>query len=269
MVTPKYFDVAYAINPHMLDSSGSLQTIDRSKAVQQWEALLDGFRTQGLSMTIIEGEEHLPDMAFSANQMFPFYKDGHVQFVMSRMKSSFRQQEVSFFERWLVAKNREFYRLPEGLSFEGMGDAIWNYETGEIFGGYGFRTDREVYPWLERITGKTVIPLQLISDQFYHLDTALCILNKDTALVVEKAFSDESLDKLKIKFKNLLYIEADEAQQSLAANACSIDGQRVFVEAGAQKLQSQLRELGYEVLTFHTSEYLKSGGSIFCLKLLY
>lgn len=269
MVTPKHFDVTYAINPHMLDSSGSLQTIDKTTAFEQWSALVEGFRAQGVSIDIIEGQENLPDMVFSANQMFPFRKEGRVQFVMSRMRSSFRQQEIPFFEKWCHENNYEFYHIPEGLCFEAMGDAVWNYETDEIFCGYGFRTDRDVCPWLMNVTGKTVIPLELISEQFYHLDTACCILNKEVALVVAGAFSDESLDKLKMKFVNLIFVDPEEAKESLAANACSLDGRRVFVEDGAKKTQQTLRQLGFKVLPFCTSEYLKSGGSIFCLKLLY
>lgn len=269
MVTPDFFDVTYAINPHMVDSTGALRRVDIPKAHLQWNQLKNGFEQQGLQVHTLCGTENLPDMVFSANQMFPFYKNNRVQFVLSRMKSAQRQQEVEFFQAWLQQKNIEFYKLPEGLSFEGMGDAVWNYEAGEIFGGHGYRTDPAVYDWLSDLTGVPITRLCLINDKFYHLDTALCVLNRDTALYVAEAFSSESVDKLKMKFKNLLAVPVDEAEGTLAANACSLDGRRVFVEAHAFFVQNQLRKLGFEVLSFDTSEFLKSGGSIFCLKLLF
>jgi N-dimethylarginine dimethylaminohydrolase len=269
MVSPTYFDVEYAINPHMLDGSGQLQKVDQGKAHKQWHALREAFEAHGLPVQVVDGVAGLPDMVFAANQSFPFYKNGRLQFALSRMKTSFRQQEVLHFKQQYFQENTETYEVQEGLTFESMGDAIWNYETNEIFGGYGFRSDEAVYDWLSHITKAPVIKLCLINEKFYHLDTALGILNRDSALVVEEAFSSESMDKIKMKFKNLLRVPLDEASQFLAANACSIDGQTVFVEAGALKTQKLLKENNFNIVTFDTSEYLKSGGSIFCLKMLY
>jgi N-dimethylarginine dimethylaminohydrolase len=217
----------------------------------------------------LDGVPHLPDMVFAANQSFPFYKNGRLQFALSRMKSSFRQQEVESFKNLYFQNNQETYEIPEGLTFESMGDALWNYETQEIFGGYGFRTDEAVYDWLSVVTDTPVIKLKLINDKFYHMDTALCILNRDCALIVPEAFSAESLDKLKMKFKTLLRVPLVEAENYLAANACSIDGKTVFVEAKAVQTQQLLKDNGFKIVTIETSEYLKSGGSIFCLKMMY
>jgi N-dimethylarginine dimethylaminohydrolase len=270
MVSPDFFDVTYAINPYMYDeTSGDLKRVDKTLAREQWLKLKNTYAELGLSVHVIDGVADLPDMVFSANQTFPFYKNGKLQFVMSRMKSEFRQREVESFRTWCTHKNIEYYEIPQGLSFEGMGDALWNYETDEIFGGYGFRTDAAVYDWLADLTGKTVIKLHLVNDNFYHLDTALCILNRDTALYVPQAFSSESLDKLQMKFKNLVAVSEQEAHSCLAVNACSIDGQRVFVEKRAVRTQKILSQMGFELLLFNTSEYIKSGGSVFCLKLLF
>ena len=269
MVSPTYFTVEYAINPHMLDPSGHLQTVDQTKAHEQWQSLREAFEAHGLPVRVLEGVAGLPDMVFAANQSFPFYKNGRLQFALSRMKSPFRQQEVLHFKQQYLRDNVETYEAPEGLTFESMGDALWNYETNEIYGGYGFRTDEAIYEWLSEITKTPVIKLKLISEKFYHLDTALTILNRDSALVVTEAFSNESMDKLKMKFKSLLAVPFAEACNFLAANACSLDGQTVFVEAKAFETQKLLKDNGFKIITIDTSEFLKSGGSIFCLKMLY
>lgn len=270
MVSPDFFDVTYAINPYMVDkSSGDLKQIDKNLAHEQWQKLRKAYTDLGLTVHIINGQAGFPDMVFSANQTFPFYKNGKLQFVMSRMKSDFRQREVDFFRAWCVDQNIEYYEIPHGLTFEGMGDALWNYETDEIFGGYGFRTDRAVYDWLSDLTQKPVIKLHLINDNFYHLDTALCVVNRDTALYVPKAFSTESIDKLCLKFKNLLAVPEGEAHSCLAVNACSVDDHNVLVEKHAIMTQKLLRERGFELKLFDTSEFIKSGGSVFCLKLLF
>ncbi len=269
MVSPDYFEIQYAINPHMLDASGKLQTVKCDVAKIQWQLLRKTFEGHGLQVEVVDGVAELPDMVFAANQSFPFYKQDRLQFVMSRMKSAFRQQEVGYFKQRSLHNNTETYEVPEGLTFEGMGDALWSYETGEVFGGYGFRTDEAIYDWLAEVTQAPIIRLKLINEKFYHLDTALCILNRDSALVVPEAFSAESMDKLKMKFKNLIRVPTSEAVKYLAANACSLDGQSVLVEAGAVQTQQLLRESGFKVVPIETSEYLKSGGSIFCLKMLF
>ncbi len=269
MVSPNHFDVTYAINPHMMHADGALKSVDRDLAHMQWSALYEGYKSHGLQVEVIEGQPNLPDMVFCANQMFPFLKNGKTQFVMSRMKSPLRQNEVAYFQEWLQQQNLEYYMLPEGLTFESMGDAVWNYETQEIYGGYGFRTDPQVYDWLTQVTETPVIRLHLVDSRFYHLDTALSILNADTALVVREAFSDESYEKLQMKFKNLWIVSEKEAAKYLAANTCSIDGRNVFVEKRAVGVQTLLRENGFRVHTYDTSEYLKAGGSIFCLKLMF
>jgi N-dimethylarginine dimethylaminohydrolase len=269
LVSPDHFDITYAINPYMREESGQLKTIDRTLAEQQWKTLRRSYQELGLHVTTIEGGKDLPDMIFAANQTFPFFKSGKKQFVISRMKSPLRQNEVTYFKQWLSGQNIEFYETPEDLTFEGMGDALWNYDTDEIFGGHGFRTDPLVYEWLSELTGRPVVRLHLVSEKFYHLDTALAILNANTALVVREAFSPESFEKLQMKFKNLLLVPLAEAESCLAANVCSVDGRNVFVEKKAKTVQKKLRDFGFQIHQFDTSEFIKAGGSIFCLKLLY
>lgn len=268
MVTPEHFEIAYAINPHMVDKGGELKRIDKTLAWKQWNQLKTTFETLGLQVSVFEGQPHLPDMVFCANPIFPFLKNNRTEFVCSNMLSPFRRNEVEYFARHINKNNHELYKLPEKFNFEAMGDALWNYETGEIFGGYGFRTDIHAYEVLEQITGAKVIRLKLINETFYHTDTALCIVDKDTALVVAEAFNEASLETLRLKFKNIIWVPIEEAQNHLAANACSVDGHHVIVEKNAPLVRAQLQKLGYSTHVVDTSEYVKSGGSLFCMKLM-
>lgn len=267
MVTPKFFDITYAINPHMIDKAGRLKRIDKALASDQWHTLKEKFESLGVVVSVVDGKEHLPDMVFCANPLFPFLKKGRTQFVCSNMSSRYRRTEVDHVADCVTRNNHEVYKLPETFRFEGMGDALWNYDTGEIYGGYGFRTEKEAYDHIEDITGASVVRLKLINESFYHLDTALCIVDKKTAIVVREAFSDESLEKIKMKFLNIIWAPVAEAHNYLAANACSVDGYNVLVEKNAINLRTQLQLLGYRTHTIDTSEFLKAGGSIFCMKL--
>jgi N-dimethylarginine dimethylaminohydrolase len=267
MISPDFFEIAYAINPHMVESSGNLKKINPILAQEQWTALKNKFTELGIEVSVFQGISQLPDMVFCANPLLPFKQNNRMNFIASNMSSNFRRNEVEHLAQWANENNYEVYKLPDSIRFEGMGDAIWNYETEELFGGYGFRTEKQAYNEIEEIIRKPVVRLQLVSETFYHLDTALCIIDKNTAVVVKEAFSDESLDKLRMKFKNIVYAPADEAQKYLAANACSVDGKNILIEKNAIGLQKQLSQLGYITHPIDTSEYIKSGGSIFCMKL--
>ena len=128
---------------------------------------------------------------------------------------------------------------------------------------HGFRTDLEAYQEIENHIEMKINSLELVSSNYYHLDTCLSIINKDTALYVESAFNQNGIDKLVQNFSNLIKVDEVEAKDSLACNAHCPDGKNILVEKGAVKLQECCKEAGLNVVIIDTSEYLKSGGSIF------
>ncbi len=267
MVTPDYFDVEYSINPHMLDKNGNLNKIDHSKAQNQWTQLKKTFESCGMKVEILTGVSKLPDMVFCANQTFPFIKDGKKQIVLSRMNSSHRQPEVAYFKKWATESGYLIHELSHS-NFEGMGDALWNYEAGLVMAGYGFRTSIEVYKDLEKITGLSIYPLELKDPRFYHLDTCLALLNKDTAAYVKEAFTPEGLKTLESKFKNLIPIPLNEAIDCFAGNMCAVNGKDIIMHPCAEQTKSLLQAQGFRVHEVDTSEFMKSGGSVFCMKQL-
>lgn len=267
MVSPDFFDVEYAINPHMLDEKGELNKVDRTKAMTQWTALKDKFESLAMTVEVLEGQQGLPDMVFCANQTFPFKKDDKLFMVMSQMHSEKRQPEVAFFREWA---QKNYVTLIENISseFEGMGDALWNYETGEVFGGFGFRTQPQVYADLEKSIGKKITTFELKNESFYHLDTCLSILNANTAAFVAEAFTEEGLATLKESFTQLIQVPLEEASKQLACNMCTPNGKDVIIQKGAVKTNQALREAGFTVHEVETGEFIKSGGSVFCMKML-
>jgi N-dimethylarginine dimethylaminohydrolase len=265
MVDPEYFDVQYSINPHMLDQNGQLNKIDRVLAKKQWLNLKSTFEKTGIKVLVLEGAEHLPDMVFCANQTFPFLKNGKKSIVLSKMGSEQRQPEVKFFKTWALENHIDTFEIQSQL-FEGMGDALWNYDKQSIFAGYGFRTGPETYSELEKILDQKIITLELIDPRFYHLDTCLALLNSDTAAYVKEAFTNEGLDTLKNNIKNLIQVPLSEALKQLACNMCTTNGRDIIIQQGAKDTVLKLKEHGFKIHEVDTSEYIKSGGSVFCMK---
>jgi N-dimethylarginine dimethylaminohydrolase len=148
-----------------------------------------------------------------------------------------------------------------------MGDAIWSRDRSILFGGHGFRTSPKVYGPIQEFVQKEVRLLQLVSEDFYHLDTCMVILNNDCVAVVKEAFDEESFQVIQDSFSEVLLINHREAKEKFAGNAYSPDGKHVFVEEGADEFCASLLSKGFTPVSVNTSEFIKSGGSVFCMKL--
>lgn len=70
-------------------------------------------------------------------------------------------------------------------------------------------------------------------------------------------------------FENVIDANRYEAEKLLAVNAVSPDGKNVLIQEGCEDVNIKLRKHGFNVHEFRTNEFLKSGGSVFCMKLLY
>ncbi len=66
----------------------------------------------------------------------------------------------------------------------------------------------------------------------------------------------------------LLEVPQDEAEGRLAANAVCVDGRNVVIDAGCPKTIALLEGEGFHVEPLDTSEFLKAGGSVFCMTLM-
>jgi len=269
LVKPVGFRVEYAINPYMLDENGNLQQVDSGRAGEQWKKVTETFARLGLSVATFDGLEQFPDMVFCANQTLPILDAAGTQhFVLSRMKSNQRKGEVPYFKRWAEENGYQTFPMTD-FDFEGGGDAIWNYETGELFGGYGFRSDVRAYDVLEKEFGVRVHRLELVREEFYHMDTCLAVIDAGVVAVVASAFASESLRLIRSKFKTVIEIDPDEARQHFAGNCVSVDGKHVMLQKGAAKLAADLRRLGFEPVEADVSEFIKAGGGPFCIKQLF
>ncbi|MGN8226685.1 dimethylarginine dimethylaminohydrolase family protein [Gracilimonas sp. BCB1] len=268
LVKPTYFSVEYVINPHM---EGNIGDVDKLAAQNEWEHLSAAYEELGLYVHVEEGQRGYPDMVFCANQSLPnITKDGKKEVIMSVMNSDQRKGEVPTIQKVYEDSSYEIVHLDGDRfsSFEGMGDAIWHFKKRLLWGGYGYRSSKEVYDVISDTFDTPVIALELIDERFYHLDTCLCILDSDTALIYPKAFTDEGLELIHTLFTNVIEASKYEAEKLFACNATCPDGKNVFIQQGCVDVNHKLKESGFKVHEFSTYQFLKSGGSVFCMKML-
>lgn len=268
LVKPTFFEVEYVINPHM---KGHIGDVNQPAAINEWETLKNAYDELGLNVHVIDGQRGLPDMVFCANQSFPFIDvEGNKKVLMSIMRAEQRADEVSFIEDWYKNVGYEIHHVEDDrvVAFEGMGDAIWHFRKRLIFGGYGFRTSLVTYEAIAKKFNIPVIALELKDPKFYHLDTCLCSLNENTVLIYPDAFTDNGLELIKTLIPNVIETNKYESEELFACNATCPDGKNVFIQQGCIDANAKLKEAGFNIHEFSTFEYIKSGGSVFCMKML-
>jgi N-dimethylarginine dimethylaminohydrolase len=222
-----------------------------------------------MGVHVLPGHEKLPDMVFTANQSFPFLSaNGGKSVLLSRMHSDFRKPEVTYFQKWYEQAGYKVYSLNAPTAFEGNGDALIHLPYGFIWGGYGHRTAKETYSEMSERFGLDVIPLHLTRPEYYHLDTCFSILDEKTVVIQESAFEPVGLKLIYEVFSKVINVEGEENLSHFCCNCHSPDGKRVILHHGAKRFRSDLEKAGFEPVEVNTSEFIKSGGSVFCMKMM-
>lgn len=272
MADPAEFLVAYAINPHMRGDDGALKHVDRQRAREQWQALRERLEALGLVVHVVPPLAGHPDLVFCANQALPVAadvaRDGRARYVPSNMRWPERRGEVPHVARALEAAGLERLELATTERFEGMGDGLWHPGRRLLWAGVGPRSSREAWRELALRLDLPVVALELVEPAFYHLDTALALLSEDTCLWLPDALGPASRELVERLIPRRIEADLHEAHTLLACNACCPDGRNVLIQRGAERTSARLRDAGFAVHELETGEFLKSGGSVFCMKLL-
>ena len=270
VASPEFFDVEYVINPHM---AGHVGNVDRLLARQQWRELVRVYERLGFAVDVLPGEPFLPDYVFTANQCLPvppgLLAEGPAA-VASIMASARRQAEVRPYIAFLRDRGLHVEQLdPYAVrSFEGTGDASWHPERALLLGGVGPRSSEAAYERIAAWLGVPVVTLALTDPRFYHLDTCLSPIDGRRALYFPDAFDADGRAVIEAVYPDAIAVSELEAM-NMACNAHSPDGEHVLVQSGCPAAEDALRALGLQVIPVDTSEFVKSGGSIFCMKLQY
>lgn len=267
MCKPKYFEVNYSGNEFM---KGNIDNVDFEKALIQWSELKDIYSDLGFEIELIEPQPGLVDMVFTANQSLPYLDEsGNKCVILSKMKNEQRMNEVHYFKRFYEGKEYGIKELPENIKyFESMGDCVIDYERNILFGGFGFRTDEKTYEVIDKITNFKVVKLKLINSILYHLDTCFSVLNSDTAVMDLSAFDTNGLELIKSYFKNVIIADEEENLKFFVCNCHCPDGKNVIVQKGSRKFKEDIKKTGLNIIEVETGEFIKSGGSVFCMKLM-
>src|SRR5580698_10546752 len=233
MCRPEYFTVSYRINPWMHPEDPT----DTSLAVRQWEVLYQTYVELGFDVQLVDPVAGLPDMVYAANGGFVL---DNIAYGASFTYPE-RQPEGPAYMDWFRANGYDV-RVPESVN-EGEGDFLL---VGDVLlAGQGFRSASNSHQELGGIFGREVVSLNLINPSFYHLDTAVAVLDPEGGAAANiaylpSAFDAPSLAILRERYPDAIIVTEEDAAV-LGLNSYS-DGYNVVIASRAKDFERQLRE---------------------------
>ena len=266
MTDPGCFDVSYRINPWMRPETWTAEKTAAACAASA--ALRAAIEAAGGHVETVGAVKGLPDLVFPANAAVVL--DGKV--LLARFRHPERQGEEPHFRaafQQLKARGLvdEIVDLPEGLFHEGAGDAIWDADRRHFWCGYGPRSSQGALSAVRRTFGQEIVPLELATDRFYHLDTCFCPLAGGKVLYYPPAFTPEARATIRAKVAEADRIEAsDEEAAAFCVNAVNLDS-RIVMARAPESLRAKLRAKGYALTEVDLSPFILSGGAAYCMTL--
>jgi N-dimethylarginine dimethylaminohydrolase len=259
MCRPDFYTVSYRINPWMHPEDPT----STQRAVDQWKVLYQTYVDLGFEVKLIDPIEGLPDMVYAANGGFVLDNIAYgASFTYPQ-----RQPEGPAYMNWFRDNGYEVHE-PENIN-EGEGDILLVGDV--ILAGTGFRTTPESHKEIARVFGREVITLELVNPNFYHLDTAIAVLDPvavnghSNIAYLPSAFNERGLAVLRERYPDAVIVSEEDAA-ILGLNSYS-DGHNVVIASRAKGFEAQLRERGYNPIGVDLSELLLAGGGVKCCTL--
>ncbi|MEX2441863.1 MAG: dimethylargininase [Pontimonas sp.] len=253
MCRPDHFTVSYRINPWMFPENPT----DQSLAARQWDALYNSYRRLGFDVHLIAPLQGLPDMVYAANGAFVL--DGIAY--EAKFRHPERQPEGPAYLRHLAHLGFDAREAVENN--EGEGDILLVGQV--ILAAHGFRSESGSHREIAEVFGREVVSLRLINPSFYHLDTALAVLDDDTIAYLPSAFDEQSRAVLKKRYPDAI-IATEQDAAVLGLNLFS-DGLNVVMAEQARTLRVELDARGFNTHGVNLSELLLGGGGVKCCTL--
>jgi N-dimethylarginine dimethylaminohydrolase len=260
MCRPDFFTVSYRINPWMHPEAPT----DTNLAVKQWEVLYRTYLDLGFDVQLVDPLDGLPDMVYAANGGFVL---DNIAYGASFTYPE-RQPEGPAYMAWF-GENGYDVRTPANVN-EGEGDFLLVGDV--ILAGTGFRSASNSHEEIAQIFGRPVVTLNLVNPSFYHLDTAIAVLDPSPAegeianiAYLPSAFDESSLAILRERYPDAIIVTEEDAAV-LGLNSYS-DGYNIVIASRAKDFERQLRERGYNPVGVDLSELLLGGGGVKCCTL--
>jgi N-dimethylarginine dimethylaminohydrolase len=250
------------------------EPINYDKAYSQWCELYHFLAGNSLVYLIPNYGRH-QDLIYVANM--GIYLEPNDLIVMSNFTSEPRRGEEDEGREMFEAMKYKVVDPPKDIHFEGEADL--KFIRDNIYsGGYGIRSDKETYEWMEKEFDIKITKCLMTSEKNYHYDCMFNPLTTQTALACTSIFQPKDLKQLE-KVVDLVDIPEKEAE-AMACNIVRV-GSTVMVcssisemketddayeieSAKIARLNKACIKNGLGLVVFNLSEFDKSGAALSC-----
>jgi len=196
--------------------------------------------------------------------------------VVSNFASEPRRGEAAVGTKMFEAMGYDVHVPP----FKFEGEAELKHLHDDVYvGGYGIRSEREAYDWMERKFDMRIIKARLTDPYLYHLDCLVFPITRENTLVCTQLLEPSAVAELE-QVTNVIDVTEDDCYSgicnSVRISNTIVNSSHVHdLKAGSEdyaceveknrKLEDIASNLAFEVSYVNLSEYHKSGALLSCM----
>lgn len=276
---PFSYSTTAANNVWMEELDAGEREPDHRKAMAQFLELYRHMASEGLVYLLpAPAGCDLQDLVFTANLGIVLEHHDDPTVVVSNFTSEPRRGEtplgVTFFEAMGYRTQVSPHRFEGEAELKHLHDNVY-------VGGYGIRSERETYEWMERTFDMKVIPVSHDDDYLYHLDCSVFPLTREDTLVCTELYEADEIAELD-KETNIIDVSVADAYSGICnsvrlgntlLNASHIHQLKKGTDEYAEEvhknrtLEDLASDMAFEVSFFNLSEYHKGGALLSCMVL--
>ena len=277
MNVPFSYATSAANNPWMEELKDEDRRPDVQRAIKQFFELYRFISSEALVYLLPTPRESLlQDLVFTANLGVVLEHLDASTVVLSNFTSEPRRGETEVGVQFFDSMGYETYVAP--ARFEG--DAELKHLHDNVYvGGYGIRSERATYEWMERTFDMEIVKLEMTDPYLYHLDCSIFPITREQTLVCTELFTKEEVAALE-KHTEIIDISGDDSYSGICnslrlgnviLNASHIHDLKAGTDDYRHEIQKNRRlediaaELAFEVSYFNLSEYHKGGALLSCM----
>lgn len=265
-------------NQWMTDLPPEKRQVNQKRAMLQFLEIYRFISSEALVYLLPSpGECHLQDLVYTANlgAVMEHLEDKNTV-VMSNFTSEPRRGEEQLGMRFFEQMGYEVI-IPE-TKFEGEAE-LKHLHDNVYIGGYGLRSQRETYDWMEKTFDMKIIKVEAVDPYLYHLDCAVFPITHEDTLVCTELFGKEEIAAIEEE-TNIIDVSVDDAYSGICnsvrlSNTIMNSSHIHELKAGTQDYDWEIHKnrsiediaarMAFEVSYFNLSEYHKSGALLSCM----
>ena len=278
MCPPFSYSTDVPNNVWMTEMEEDKRRPDLRRALTQFFQVYRYMASEGLVYLLPTPKDaNLQDLVFVANLGVTLEHAGFSNTVIvSNFTSEPRRGESEVGAPFFASMGYSVHEAPH--KFEG--DAELKHLHDNVYvGGYGLRSERAVYDWMEESFDMKVVKLRMQDEHMYHLDCLVFPVTREKTMVCTELLERSDVQELE-KHTEILDVTADDAYSGICnsvrvANTVLNASHIHELSRGSEdyshevkknrRLEDIVAELALEVKYFNLSEYHKGGALLSCM----